>query len=160
MKALVIYESFFGNTEKIAQTVAQALGTEKSVNLVAVGDVDAAQLEGIDLLVMASPTRGFRPSEGITNFLNSLSDGALQGVQAAVFDTRIDLETIKNKLFRFVVKRGGYANTAMAKTLEKKGAAVLEPMGAFCVDDSEGPLTAGEIERAAQWAAEIKAAVK
>lgn len=42
MKALVIYESFFGNTEKIAQTVAQALGTEKTVDLVAVGDVDVA----------------------------------------------------------------------------------------------------------------------
>jgi flavodoxin len=160
MKSLVIYDSYFGNTEKLAQAVGKVFGTEKTVNLVRVADVDLAQLEGIDLLVVASPTRGFRPSEGTTKFLSSLPAGALQGVQAAVFDTRIDLETLKNKVFRFIVKRGGYANKAIAAALEKKGAVMLQPIEGFFVDDSEGPITAGEMERAEAWAAQIKAAVK
>ena len=101
---------------------------------------------------MASPTRGFRPSEGTTKFLNSLPADALKDVKASVFDTRIDPETIKNKAFRFIVKRGGYANTAIAKMLEKKGALIVQPVEGFFVDDSEGPLSAGEMERAVEWA--------
>ena len=160
MKSLVIYDSYFGNTEKLAQAVGKALGTEKTVSVVRVAEAGLNLLEGIDLLVVASPTRGFRPSEGTTKFLNSLPAGALQGVQAAVFDTRIDLETIKNKVFKFIVRRGGYANKAIAKALEKKGAVVLQPIEGFFVDDSEGPVSAGEIERAVEWAAGIKAAMK
>ena len=160
MKSLVIYDSYFGNTEKLAQAVAKELGTEQTINLQGGGEVSTDQLEGIDLLVVASPTRGFRPSEGTSKFLNSLPVGALQGMRAAVFDTRIDLETIKNKVFRFIVKRGGYANKAIAAALEKKGAVVLQPIEGFFVDDSEGPITTGEMERAQKWAAQIKAAVK
>ena len=160
MKSLVIYDSYFGNTEKLAQAVAKELGTEKIINLQGGGEVSTDQLAGIDLLVVASPTRGFRPSEGTTKFLNSLPAGGLQGMRTAVFDTRIDLETIKNKVFRFIVKRGGYANKAIAAALEKKGAVVLQPIEGFFVDDSEGPITTGEMERAQKWAAQIKAAVK
>ena len=160
MKSLIIYDSYFGNTEKLAQAVAKELGTEKTINLQGGGEVSTDQFAGIDLLVVASPTRGFRPSEGTTKFLNSLPAGALQGMRAAVFDTRIDLETIKNKVFRFIVKRGGYANKAIAAALEKKGAVVLQPIEGFFVDDSEGPITTGEMERAQKWAAQIKAAVK
>jgi len=155
MKSLVVFDSYFGNTEKLAQAVGKALGTEKTVNLVRVSEMTPDKLEGVDLLVVASPTRGFRPSEGTTKFLNSLPAGALQGIQAAVFDTRIDLETIKNKVFRFIVKRGGYANKAIAAALEKKGAVVLQPIEGFFVDDSEGPLSAGELERAVEWAKKI-----
>jgi flavodoxin I len=155
MKSLVIYDSYFGNTEKLAQAVGKALGTAKNVNVVRVADVEPAQLEGLDLLIVASPTRGFRPSEGTTKFLNSLSADALKDVKASVFDTRIDPETIKNKAFRFIVKRGGYANTAIAKMLEKKGALIVQPVEGFFVDDSEGPLSAGEMERAVEWAKKI-----
>jgi flavodoxin len=160
MKSLVIYDSYFGNTEKLAQAVGKVLGTENTINLQGGDAVSPDQLAGIDLLVVASPTRGFRPSEATTKFLNDLQAGALQGIQAAVFDTRIDLETIKNKVFRFVVKRGGYANKTIAAALEKKGAVVLQPIEGFYVDDSEGPVTSGEMERAEKWAAQIKAAVK
>ncbi len=156
MKSLVIYDSYFGNTEKLAQAVGKALGTAKNVRVVRVVDVTPAELEGVDLLVVASPTRGFRPSEGTTKFLNSLPANALQGIKAAAFDTRIDPETLKNKVFRFIVQRGGYANKAIAKMLANKGAQVIHPLEGFYVDDSEGPVSSGEMERAAKWAAQIK----
>ncbi len=160
MKSLVVYDSYLGNTEKLAQAVGQALGSAKEVSVVRAAEADPAQLTGVDLLIVASPTRGFRPSEGTTKFLNSLPADALKGIRASTFDTRIDLESIKNKAFRFIVKRGGYANKTIAKMLEKKGATILQPIEGFFVDESEGPVTAGEMERAAQWAADIKAAVK
>ena len=42
MKSLVIYDSYFGNTEKLAQAVGKALGTAKNVNVVRVAEVEPA----------------------------------------------------------------------------------------------------------------------
>jgi hypothetical protein len=69
MKTLVIYDSVFGNTEKIAQSIAAALGTQA----VPVSQVDAGQLRGLDLLVVGSPTRKFSPTEDISKLLKDLS---------------------------------------------------------------------------------------
>lgn len=155
MKSLVIYDSVFGNTEKVAQAVANVLGTSKEVGLEKVTEANPDQLKGLDLLVVASPTRGFRPTEDITNFLKSIPNNALAGVKVAAFDTRINLETIKSSVFRFIVKKGGYANKAIAKLLQAKGGLLVEPMEGFFVKDSEGPLDEGELERAAEWAKKI-----
>lgn len=156
MKSLVIYDSVFGNTEKLAQAVGKALGSTPTVSVVRVGEANASMLESLDLLIMASPTRGFRPTEGITKFLKNLPDSALQGVKVSAFDTRIDIETLKNRVFKFIVKRGGYANKAIAELLEKKGGQLIQPIEGFFVKDSEGPLVDGELERATAWAEAIK----
>jgi hypothetical protein len=104
---------------------------------------------------VGSPTRAFRPTEGITAFLKNLSPSALDGVKAAAFDTRIELEDINPKFFRFIIKMGGYADKIIARRLEKAGAELaLEPTG-FAVVESEGPLKEGELERAAEWAARM-----
>ena len=105
MKILVIYDSVFGNTEKTAQSIAAALGTQA----IPVSQVDAGKLRGLDLLVVGSPTRGFRPTEGLSKLLNTLPKNHLAGVCVAAFDTRIVLETIDSKALRFLVDKGGYA---------------------------------------------------
>ena len=110
----------------------------------------------LNLLVVASPTRGFRPIENITAFLNSIPGDALQGIKVAAFDTRIDLQNLKSKVFRFIVSKGGYADKAIAKTLQKKGGQLIEPTAGFLVQDTEGPLVEGELERAAEWAKQIR----
>ena len=56
MKALVIYDSVFGNTEKIARAVGEAAGAQ----VVKVGALQDGALAGVDLLLVGSPTRGFR----------------------------------------------------------------------------------------------------
>lgn len=159
MKALVIYDSFFGNTEKIAQAIGQAikeaLGSDRLVETHPVGQVTPGTLEGLDLLVMGSPTRGFRPTEAISKFLKALPQNHLEGVAVAAFDTRILLETIDSSVLRFVVDKGGYAASTIAKALEKKGGKLLVPPEGFLVVDTEGPLKEGELERAAQWAREL-----
>jgi hypothetical protein len=73
----------------------------------------------------------------------------------AVFDTRIALETIKSKVFRFMVNTGGYAASTMAKQLAKKHASVIASPEGFLVTGEEGPLKEGELERAAEWGRQL-----
>jgi len=152
MNALVIYDSVFGNTEKIAQAIAAALGTQA----IPVSQADAGQLTGLDLLVVGSPTRGFRPTEGISKLLNGLSKNHLIGMRVAAFDTRIVLEEIDSKALRFLVDKGGYAASTIAKTLAKKGGQLAAPGEGFYVTGEQGPLKDGELERAAAWVRKVQ----
>lgn len=151
MKALVVYDSVFGNTEKVAQAIAAALQT----TAVPVGQATPDQLAELDLLIIGSPTRGFRPTEGASQLLNTLARNHLAGVGAAAFDTRIDLATIDSSVFRFIVDKGGYAANTIAKALEKKGGRLLASPEGFLVTGEQGPLKDGELERAAAWGAQI-----
>lgn len=153
MKALVIYDSVFGNTERIARAIGSALGADTPIKRIS--KVVPADLAGLDILFVGSPTRSFKPTSAITDFLAALPSGALNGVRAAAFDTRIPLESIKNPLFRLIVKKGGYADRIIANALSDKGATLAIPSGGFIVLESEGPLKDGELERAAVWAASI-----
>ena len=60
MKALVVYDSVFGNTEKIAQGIGEALGSPEEVTTVQVKEVSLDRLSGLDILVVGSPTRAFK----------------------------------------------------------------------------------------------------
>ena len=61
MKALVIYDSLHGNTEKIARAIGDGLSGAveafDSVEVVKVGDVQPDQLAGTDLLLSAVRVR-------------------------------------------------------------------------------------------------------
>jgi flavodoxin len=151
MKTLVVYDSVFGNTEKIGQAIAAVLGAPA----IPVTQVDAGQLHGVDLLVVGSPTRGFRPTEGMARLLKGLPKNHLAGIHVAAFDTRIVLETINSKALRFLVDKGGYAASTIAKTLEKKGGKLAATPEGFFVTGEQGPLKDGELERAADWAGKL-----
>lgn len=155
MKTLVIYDSVFGNTEKIARVIAESLGSRSSVEILQAGKITPEQLTGLDLLVVGSPTRGFRPTEAITDLLNRIRSKALSGVKVAAFDTRFKADELDSAGLRFVVKTGGYAAKRIADRLKKAGGDLIEPPEGFYVEDTEGPLKAGELERAAQWAISI-----
>ena len=134
MKALVVYDSTYGNTEKIAQAIREAIGGQARL----VGKVDPADLKGFGLLMVGSPTHGGFPTEGIYGLLQvSL---ALEGVNVAAFDTRT-----KRTIF-------GYAAPKIARNLEKNGGNLLAPPEGFFVLGIQGPLMNGELERAATWA--------
>ena len=123
MKSLVIYDSFFGNTERIARAIGEALSDQMEVEVLKVGDIQPGQLEGLDLLVVGAPTRAFRPSPDVSRFLKNLPVGSLKGVKAAAFDKRIGEEDIKSRALRFLVRLFGYAAKPVAGMLRKKGAA-------------------------------------
>ncbi|MCL7454701.1 MAG: flavodoxin domain-containing protein [Anaerolineae bacterium] len=159
MKAMVVYDSQYGNTAKVAQTIGQALEGSAEVTVVKVGTVDPEQLRGLDLLVVGSPTQKFSPTGATKDFLKSIPRGALDGVRIAAFDTRFTPEEIeKVGILAFFVRLFGYAAEPMASRLQKKGGNLVAPPQWFYVAGTEGPLLEGELERAAEWATEIAAA--
>ena len=155
MRSLIIYDSFFGNTEKIAQALGLALGSET----VKVQNLSPDQLVGVDLLVLGSPTRAFSPSPDISKFLKSQPNQGFKGIKVATFDTRIAVNEVNSKFLTFMVKIFGYAAETMARKLQKKGGTLVVPPEWFLVKDSEGPLKDGELERATEWAKRILAAL-
>jgi flavodoxin len=158
MKALVVYDSAFGNTAQIAQAIGGALGSQEAVTILQVGNVAPDQLSDVKLLVVGSPTQGFRPTQAITDFLKSMSVPGLNGVKVAAFDTRLSTDENQSFLVRFIVGIGGYAAKTIASRLSKSGGDLLVPPEGFFVEGKEGPLKAGELERAAGWAKQILAA--
>ena len=157
---MVIYDSYFGNTEKVARSIGKALGSGEDAQTLKVGDVKPQQLNGIELLIVGSPTRAFRASPAINSFLKKIPAGGLRGVKVAGFDTRIALEDIKVRLLLFLVKVFGYAAEPISKKLQKKGGEVAALPEGFIVKDTEGPLKDGELERAAAWAKKIAEGMK
>ena len=159
MKALVIYDSFYGNTEKIAGEIGRALGAPPQVTVLKADQVNTDHLVQVDLLVVGSPTQKFSPLPSITRWLKSIPAGALSGLKVAVFDTRI-LENEINKIpiLRIFVRLFGYAAEPIAARLKKNGAVLVIPPEGFYITGTEGPLLDGELERAAEWAKKIIAA--
>jgi flavodoxin len=161
MKALVIYDSQYGNTEKIANAIGMALGAAISsasgsqVESILVRHARLEQLAGLDLLIVGAPTQRFRTTETMLGFLKSIPADGLKGVRVAAFDTRLSLNDIESSTFRFIVKTGGFAARHIADRLKKCGGDLILPPEGFLVKDMEGPLLDGELERAADWAKRV-----
>ena len=155
MQALVIYDTKFGNTEKVAQAIGTALAPPMEVTVVNVADARPERLAGVDLLVVGSPTWGSRPTPAITKWLKGLAANGLKGVQVAGFDTRGDMSQVTSRFVTVLVGFLGFAADPISARLEKKGGSVAIPPEGFVVVDREGPLKDGELERAVEWAKRI-----
>jgi len=159
MKAIVAYDSAYGNTEQIARAIGSALGPEQEVETLRVGDVTPQKLEGISVLVVGSPTQKFSPTAATNALLKRIPKDGLKGVRVAAFDTRFtEAEIERVKILAFFVRIFGYAAEPIADKLRKKGGELAIPPEGFYVGGTEGPLLDGELERAAAWAEQIAAA--
>lgn len=149
MAALVVCDSFYGNTSRIADAIASALGPgTMSRNI---SELDAGELPNFDLLIVGSPTQGGRPTKRMQEWLSHVPNSRLAGRRFASFDTRIDPDA-SNGLLRALIGVIGFAAPRISRTLAAKGAAsVAEPEG-FIVTGKEGPLRDGEYARAVRWA--------
>src|SRR5579859_728548 len=149
MKALVIYDSMYGNTEKIAQAIANGLTGE--VKVVPVGTMNASEVRSFDLLIVGSPVHGGRATPAIDAFLKQLPAHSLEGKSVAAFDTRFEAKEqgVGLRLLMSVIR---YAAERIARELVKKGGTLAAEPEGFIVEQKEGPLKEGERERASQWA--------
>ena len=153
MKSLVIYDSLYSNTEKIAQVIGEVLGLLGDVAIKRVGEVNMEDLAGLDLLILGSPTQQFRATAVMKDFLKRIPANGLKGVKVAAFDTRLTQRNIDGTpVLPYFVKLFGYAAEPMSNGLKKKGGKLVVPPEGFYVEGTEGPLQAGELERAADWA--------
>jgi flavodoxin len=137
MKILIIFDSNFGNTQKIAEAIAKGCGN--NAQAINIKDFDPQLLSGIKLLVVGSPINGWQPTSHISNMIAGLSDNALKNIHVTSFDTRMDV------FFH------GDAKDHIAKLLTSKGGILTDHSEAFVVEDREGPLKTGELERAEKW---------
>ena len=168
MKALVVYESLFGNTEQVARAVAGGLAQHVDVELVEVSEAPVPVTELLDLIVVGGPTHAFsmtRPNTradavtrgstqgstdtGIREWLATLHAGPHSEL-VATFDTRVDT----------VRRLPGSAARSAAKVVKRLGYQSVAKAESFYVDDVAGPLLLGELDRAAAWGARLGAEVR
>ena len=154
MKALIVYDSVFGNTQQVAEAIGRTLGEQGEVDVLRAAEAGPEQVSGVELLVVGSPTRAFRPMPTVSGFVKSIPADALQGVRVAAFDTRLPAETAP-AILRFLVGLFGYAAEPLAKRLEGKGGQPAGPPAGFAVEGTEGPLSEGELRRAEEWARQL-----
>ena len=145
MNALVLYDSQYGDTEHIAQAIANALGEFGEARALRLDPAEPLELQGVDLFIVGCPTQGWRPTPAIQSFFEETSSEELGGLAVACFDTRF-------RLPRFMT---GSAANVMAGKLREKGVSLLAEPESFFVKGTEGPLRYGELERASTWARQI-----
>lgn len=153
MKALVLFDSVFGNTEKIARAIAAGLATGSEVTVKRVTEIKGEDLLEMDLVVVGSPTRGFKPTKPVADFLQVLPIRILNGKQVAAFDTRMSQQEIDSSVFflKYLIKVFGYAAKPIAAGLLRVGGVQPHPPEGFLVHGQQGPLLNGELERATEW---------
>ena len=142
MKTLVVYETEYGNTEKIARAVAEALGAHGEARVTPVESVEALEGEGLDLLVVGAPTQRHGLPAPVKDLLESTPRGALTAVRALAFDTRYHRA-------RWIT---GSAAKEIGQLLRDHACQLLAPPESFFVTGSEGVLEPGEEDRARAWA--------
>jgi flavodoxin I len=151
MKALVVYDSVYGNTEKIARAVGEAITPSGEVKVLRAGEANPSELASVDVLIVGSPVHGGRPTPAVQDFLNKMTRQSLKDIKIAAFDTRATSKFAK--IF-------GNAAGRIAGQLTKKGGVLTVPAEGFFVTGTRGPLKEGELERATAWAKGILEAKK
>jgi menaquinone-dependent protoporphyrinogen IX oxidase len=162
MRAVIVYESMYGNTHEIAQAIAEGMAGGCDVAVTAVADADPAAIAGADLLVVGGPTHVHGMSRESTRKA-AVTDAAAGGVEldadapgpglrewlialpandspAAAFDTRIKAPAVLT----------GRASRRMAHLLRRHGhRMVTAPQSFFVTKDNH--LLDGEQDRAREW---------
>lgn len=155
MKTIILYHSYFGNTEKIASSIKEGLDSYSEVTLKKFEAATPEMVKDINLLIVGTPTRAFRPTPLAVSFLKKLPANSLAGIKIAAFDTRISVKDANSKFLSFMAGLFGYAAEPLQNLMIKKGGRAAGNPEGFYVKGNEGPMTDGELKRASQWAASL-----
>lgn len=168
MRAIVVYESMFGNTHEVAGRIGDGLAGRYQVSVVPVSEATPELVRGADLVVVGAPTHVHGLSSGKTR--HAAADQAAQhddleldehaddpgirdwlagldrahAVPAASFDTRTDGPALLT----------GRACRAIGRQLARHGFALIADPESFLVDH-HNHLVSGEADRAQAWGATL-----
>lgn len=164
-RALVVFESMFGNTKAVAEAVGAGLAERGPVDVVEVGAAPDAVPGDVDLLVVGAPTHAFSLSRASTR--KSAADQATGGLVSRGRGVREWLDALAPVdravgviAFDTKVKVGwlpGSAAKTAVKRLRRLRFTEVGPPMSFYVGGTPGPLLDGEVDRATAWARTIRA---
>ncbi len=160
MKAVVVYESLWGNTAAIAEAIAAGLGG--GTMALSTAEAIGPALAGVDLIVAGSPVLAFKmPSERVRESLRTTPADAPRPADLTHPSMRSWLEALppgqgRSAAFDTQVHGPfGSAGPAIGKALEQAGYRLLTKPAGFFVAGKYGPLRDGELERAGLWGEEL-----
>ena len=143
-KAIVIYDSKFGNTEKIAKALSEGMKKEGlEADCMRIDNVNLNKLGEYEILAIGAPTHAFGISKPMKEFLKKLESVNLQNKKAFAFDTKMKS--------RFA----GSAAKGIEKQLKKLQMTIIRPYASAIVKGTEGPLEEGAEEKFTQIGSEI-----
>lgn len=157
MKGIVIYDTSYGNTKKIAETISETLkASEIEVDLFDVKEVRKLRANDYNFLVLGSPTKFGTMSFAIKFFLGKVKNEEWINKSFATFDTE-NPENVEHA--RLEKKEWSAAEKIATKLIEKQMKQLL-PVFKALVLGQKGPLVEGEIDRAKKYANELASKLK
>lgn len=157
MKGIVVYDTSFGNTKKIAETIVETLresGIES--DLYYVKDVKKLTAKDYKFLILGSPTKFGTMSFTVKSFLGKVKGEEWMNKPFAAFDT----ENPENIEKAHAENKEWSAAEKIAEKLREKGMNQLLPVLKALVLGMKGPLVEGEIDRAKDYAKQLAAKLK
>lgn len=168
MRTVIIYESFYGNTARIAEELASVARRHGEVRVERADEAGPDVVEGADLVLIGGPTHLHGLSHRATR-QSGLADAAahddrppgsdaagpglrewfhrvdrVSGTAAVAFDTRLDGPEVMT----------GRASLGISRRLRHHGFTEVAAPRSFLVD-KENALLAGEVDRARSWAESV-----
>jgi flavorubredoxin len=168
LKAIVVYESLWGNTAAIARAIAEGLGP--GARALSTGEATAEAIAGADLMVAGAPVFGFRlaTEESLQNVRLSPGVGApppnmTNPAMRSWLEELAELPPRTNghcAAFETGLRWSpGGATSSIIQGMERAGFTSLDKGKRFVVKGRFGPLRDGEIERAREWGTELAASL-
>lgn len=170
MKAVVVYESMYGNTHLVADAIGEGLRTAYTVDVVPVDRADTKALDGADLVVVGGPTHAHGMSRASTR-QSAVAEAGKPGTElaldpdaegpglrewfsalpamhgkAAAFDTRVDVPAVFS----------GRASKGIGRQLRKHGLELLAEPESFLVT-KHNRLEPDQSDRARDWGMRLAA---
>jgi hypothetical protein len=164
-RALVVYESMFGNTRTVAEAVEAGLRSRAAVELIEVGEASSTLDPDVDLLVVGGPTHAFglsrpRTRQAAAEVQPSSHASALPGLREWLDDLDCQHSRARTAAFDTRIRHiPGSAARAAERRLRRCGLRAASAPASFYVIGKQGPLDTGERDRAVRWGARLAALV-
>ena len=145
-KAIVVYESKYGNTRLVAEAIIEGMrevsGTEATLS--ELKEVDLNQIADFDAILVGSPNHMGNATRGIRKFIDKLGKLGLEGKWVGVFDTYLSQDFEK-------------ATRKMEKQISKKapGLKPAAPGLSIRVEGMKGPITEGELPKCKEFGVKV-----
>jgi menaquinone-dependent protoporphyrinogen IX oxidase len=147
-KAIVVYDTKYGNTKKVAEDIASGIKDEGiEVSLKGVKETTKDEVSNYDLLVLGAPTHINHAKKDTKKFLKKLKGTNLSSVKFAAFDTRITN-----------AKKG--ASMKIESVLAELGATKLQDGLTIWVTGMKGPLEEASEEKSKTFGSELAKKIK